>query len=411
MGKMVLATLLLLLGFVPVVLPAQAGSVGTCAARVAVLGANMSAGGRFEVQRALAVGPHTRQLDETLADEREEAHGLVPPDLLGVVAVSSGLLQPLPAGSGLRVTLNRNITLDTAQSYANALLTAGITSAKVGVAAPTAQRALGTTALLGLLRAATVACVAISPRRRDLTVREVVLTAELAQEIGRQAAPSLMFALKSDAVSHRLLTSSALRALVVRDAAVRRVTVPWDDRTAIIAFLHDLAASGVYAGVAHDHPSAHAAGPLQVTVRLVGGATGGTSAIHAPVQAGIWRGTVVSVAATGVAVRIHGTVHDFGLAPASRVYRNGRGSSIAALQPGDTITVTTNGARLATLVRAASSVDPASLMATTATTETAGLTAVVAALLLLVLLLFPVLVGLLRRHRARQTDMDDAGPD
>ena len=133
------ATLLLLLGFVPVGLPAPAVSAGTCAARVAVLGANMVAGGRFEVQRALVVGPHTRQLDETLSDEREQAHGLVPPGLLGVVAVSSGLLQPLPAGSGLTVRLNRNITLDTAQTYANALLTAGITSAKVGVAVPTAQ--------------------------------------------------------------------------------------------------------------------------------------------------------------------------------------------------------------------------------------------------------------------------------
>jgi hypothetical protein len=37
--------------------------------------------------------------------------------------------------------------------------------------------------------------------------------------------------------------------------------------------------------------------------------------------------------------------------------------------------------------------------------------AVVAALLLLVLLLLPVLVGLLRRHRARKTGMGDAGSD
>ena len=73
MITMVLAAVLLTLGFVPAGLPAQADTAGTCAARVAVLGANMSAGGRFEVQRALAVGPHTRQLDETLSDEREEA--------------------------------------------------------------------------------------------------------------------------------------------------------------------------------------------------------------------------------------------------------------------------------------------------------------------------------------------------
>src|SRR5437763_12956051 len=135
MVTIVLASVLLTLGIVPAGLPAPADSAGTCPTRVAVLGANMSAAGRFEVQRALAVGPHTRQLDETLADEREEAHGLVPPGLLGVVAVSSGLLQAWPAGSGLRVTLNRNITLATAQTYANALLTAGIPDAKARVAA------------------------------------------------------------------------------------------------------------------------------------------------------------------------------------------------------------------------------------------------------------------------------------
>jgi uncharacterized protein YpuA (DUF1002 family) len=407
---MVVATLLLLLGFVPLGLPAPADSAGVCAARVAVLGANMSAGGRFEVQRALAVGPHTKQLDETLSDEREQAHSLVPPGLLGVVAVSSGLLQPLPAGSGLTVRLNRNITLDTAQTYANALLTAGITSAQVGVAAPTAQQALGTTALLGLLRAARAACVTVTPQRRDLAIREVVLTGELAQEIGRQTAPTLMFALKSDAVSHRLLTPPALQALVVRDATARGVTVPRDGRAAIVAFLRDLVASRAYADVVHAHPSARAVGALQVTVRLVRAAPGGTFAAHAPLRAGDWRGTVVSVAATGVAVRVHGAVYDVGLAPASRVYRNSRRSSMAALQPGDTITVTTNGAGLATLLRAAGSAAPAS-RAATATTETAGVIAVVAALLLLVLLLLPVLVGLLRRHRARQTGMGDAGSD
>src|SRR5690348_17013635 len=93
-----------------------------CASRVAVLGVDLSAGGRFEVQRALAVGPHTTQLDETMADERAEAHGLVPLELLGVKAVSSAVLHPLPAGAGLTVRLNPAITLDTAQTYANALL-------------------------------------------------------------------------------------------------------------------------------------------------------------------------------------------------------------------------------------------------------------------------------------------------
>jgi hypothetical protein len=83
---------------------------------------------------------------------------------------------------------------------------------------------------------------------------------------------------------------------------------------------------------------------------------------------------------------------------------------MAALQPGDTITVTTNGAGLATLLRAVDSTASAG-PAATAPTETAGVNDVVAALLLLVLLLVPVLVGLLRRHRAHKTGMGDAGSD
>lgn len=163
---------------------------GPCSARVAVLGADLSAGGRFEVQRALRVGPHTRQLTETLAEEQVQAQGLIPPALLGRVAVSSGVVQPRPAGAGLQVHVAPAITLDTAQTYANALLTAGVTDALVRVAAPTAQPALGTTALLGLLRAAQATCVPLDPARVRLALREAVVASglEAATGVGRPGA-------------------------------------------------------------------------------------------------------------------------------------------------------------------------------------------------------------------------------
>src|SRR5438270_812590 len=71
MTTLVLAALLLTLGFVPAGLPAPADSAGACAARVAVLGANMSAGGRFEVQRALA--------GRTVLDVRPQVRRRLPP--------------------------------------------------------------------------------------------------------------------------------------------------------------------------------------------------------------------------------------------------------------------------------------------------------------------------------------------
>src|SRR5579875_2170594 len=240
---LLLATLALTL-LAPFPRPMSVTAAAGCASRVAVLGVDMSAGGRFEVQRALAVGPHTLQLDESVAAERAEAHGLVPPELLGVQAISSAVLRPRPAGTGLTVRLNPAITLDTAQTYANALLTAGVTDADVGVAAPTSQQAWGTTALLGLLRAARAACVAIDPARHDLAIREVVLTGELARSIGREAAPALLFALKSGAAGQRLSASAALAALVTRQAAAQGVAVPAAYRQPLVAFLHDLVTNG-----------------------------------------------------------------------------------------------------------------------------------------------------------------------
>lgn len=397
-------TLLLLPALALAVLaPARAvpvSAAANCASRVAVLGVDMSAGGRFEVQRALAVGPHTTQLDETMAAERAAAHGLVPPELLGVEAVSSAVLRPLPAGSGLTVRLNPAITLDTAQTYANALLTAGVTDADVGVAAPTSQQAWGTTAMLGLLRAAQATCLSIDPARRDLAIREVVLTGQLARLIGRQAAPSLLFTLKADAVSKRVDSTNGLSALVTRDAGTANVAVPAVYRPALLAFLHDLVASGSYARIAAAHPTLSTSGLLQSTVRL-----GAAAAPRAPARtpaapavvshAGAWHGIVTAAGARGLTARLAGGPRTYTLAPAMQVYRNGQLSSVAALRAGDAVTVTTNAAGVATLVQASG---PAVVAPVAAPAINAGAIAGLALLVLLALLLIPFLVGWLRRR-------------
>lgn len=373
-----------------------------CPSRVAVLGADMSAGGRFEVQRVLRVGPHTVQLSETLAGERAQAHGLIPSALLGNVAVSSVLLHPLPAGSGLRVTLNPAITLHTALTYANALLTAGVVDAEVGVAAPTAQPALGTTALLGLLTAAGVACVPISPARRDLAIREVMLSGALARELGRQAAPSLMLAFKRDAVSARLTAPAALSALVVRDVAARGFVVPAARRAALVAFLHDLVGSGAYARLAAARLSISAASPLQTAVRF---------AAPAPVRppsrqvsrtlsrAGVWRGTVTSAGEARVAAQLRGGVRVFQPARELLIYRNGERSSLAALQPGDAVTVTTDAAGLAAVVQAANRGAPPAAAPVAHGASAPAIVDALAGLVVLALILVPVLVALLRRRQ------------
>lgn len=375
-------------------------AVPVCASRVAALGVDMSAGGRFEVQRALAVGPHTLQLDETMPDEQAMAHGLFPSDLLGSFAVSSALLHPLPAGSGLTVTLNQGIRLETAQSYANALLTAGVTDADVGVAAPTSQQTLGATALLGLLRAAAPACLAISPARRDLAMREIVLSSELAQQIGRQAAPALLFALKTDATTQKLTAPAALASLVTRDAVAQSVRVPAANRAALVTFLHDLVVSGAYSAIAAAHPTIAGSGPLRATVRL----SATRPAVRtAPTAAGVWRGTIVGTGNQQIALRLPNGVRDFALAQGAGIYRDGQPGALSALRAGETITVTTNAAGAAMRVDAAGAAVSATRRTQAAPAQNSSLNApaiaVLALLILLALALLPLLVGYLRSRK------------
>jgi len=317
---------------VPAVSAARA--VGApCGAPVAVIGADVTPANLPLVRGALGVGPGTTELREMLADERARAHGLIPPALLGIVAVSSVLLSPQPAGAGLAVTVTRDVTRDAAATYANALLTAGVIDARVRVTAPPSQRALGTTALLGLLRAAEVSCLAIDPARRDLALREIALTDSLTPSIGpRGAAARLLFALKRDAVDGGLVAPAALAALVARDAAARGVAVAPSLQPALVAYLRDLVASRAYAAVAGARPSIAGTAPFQALVRLSGlGARGALT-----------RGTIVTAGAAGLAVRAADGLHTYQPAAAVPVYRNGAPSALGAIRPGDTVVVTTD---------------------------------------------------------------------
>lgn len=175
----------------------------------------------------------------------------------------------------MAIALNPAITLDAAQSYANALLTAGITDAEVGVAAPTSQPALGTAAMLGLLRAARVTCHPVDPTRERLAIREVVLTSELAQTAGRLAAPRLLFAVKETAVARSLTDPTALSRLVTRDAGALHMGLSVTEHERLVTFLHDLVASGTFTRIASAHPSMVGMTARRAVVRfapLAGGA-------------------------------------------------------------------------------------------------------------------------------------------
>ncbi len=350
--------LLLILGNPGLPVTGVDAQAAACGQPVAILGADVAPGNQPEVLAALGVPAHALLLQETVGDERVQAHGLVPPFLLGLVAVSSVLFQSLPAGSGLHVQVNPHITLYTAQAYANALLTAGVTDASVGVAAPATQQSLGTTGLLSLLRAALVSCTAITTPRQSLAIREFVLTEALGQVLGNTAAPALMATLKLAATGTPPLSDRALEARIAQTAASQGTSVPAALSTQIIAYLHDLAASHAYAGIVARHPTIVANSPLQTTVQL--------GAAHGTPHIGHAAGILKSVAGTSLAVEQRDGVHRYQMGPQLLVYRNGAARTPAALQPGDHLQITYGSQGMILRIDATGTVAPGAVPQATA---------------------------------------------
>ena len=90
------------------------------------------------------------ELRLTNAEERTALEGYVDPAVIGTRSLSSVYLELLPAGSGMNVT-TENISWCTPEMYISALATAGITDARIIVAAPFPVS--GTAALAGIYKA------------------------------------------------------------------------------------------------------------------------------------------------------------------------------------------------------------------------------------------------------------------
>ncbi len=329
--------------------------VSFCGRPVAVIGADVTPANVPALRHALGMSPGTTELRESLADERAQAQGLLPPALLGLVAVSSVLFTPRPRGSGLDVTITNDVTLDPATAYANALLTAGVTDASVRVSAPPSQKALGTTALLGLLRAATTSCVPIVPAHRTLAIREIALNDNLAQYIGpRGAAARLLFALKGAAVAAGPLAPAATAALIAREAGAANASIPQAVQATLVAYLHDLTSSGAYGPIASAKPSITGTPPLQAIVRL---AKPLTSTSPSTGSGATVRGVAaVGASAVGIAVRqANGQLRTYRPPSSVPVYRNGVRSSLGAIRRADTVVVTTNADGAVTRIDATAS--------------------------------------------------------
>ena len=179
----------------------------------AVIGANLDQTQIAQVYQAFGVPRGSAiELYVTNAEERMYLEGLVDESIIGTLSISCVYVELLPAGSGMDVTTS-NITWCTPQMYISALATAGVTDARIIVAAPVPVS--GTAGLTGVYKAyEDLTGQKLDSVAKLVSTQELTITGELAQEIGQMDSTSIVSELKMMLDYTRNMSDEEIRAQI-----------------------------------------------------------------------------------------------------------------------------------------------------------------------------------------------------
>lgn len=190
----------------------------------AVIGADLtddqvtSVYGLFGVKRGDVI-----ELSVTNAEEREYLEGYVDDAIIGTRSISCVYVELLPENSGMDVTTS-NITWCSAEMYISALATAGVTDARIVVAAP--FEVSGTAALTGVYKAyEDMTGKKLDDIAKLVSTQELTITGELANEIGSMDSTSIVNDLKLMLDETVNMTDEEIRQQIVQIAARYNVTL------------------------------------------------------------------------------------------------------------------------------------------------------------------------------------------
>ncbi len=163
------------------------------------------------------------ELFVTNAEERSWLQGLVDESVIGKNAISCVYVRLLGEGSGLSVE-TYNISWCTAEMYKNALVTAGVTDAKIVVAAP--FEVSGTAALTGVYKAyESMTGDTLDDAAKSVGTQELTITGKLAEQIGSLDATGIVSGLKELLSETEKMSDEELRREIVRIAGEYNVTL------------------------------------------------------------------------------------------------------------------------------------------------------------------------------------------
>ena len=204
-------------------LGAAAYADGDAQAR-AVIGANLDENQIASVYQLFNVKRgDVKEMTVTNAEEREYLEGYVDESLIGTRSISCVYVELLAEGAGMDVTTS-NITWCTPEMYISALATAGITDARIVVAAP--FEVSGTAALTGVYKAyEDLTGKKLDDLAKAVSTQELTITGELANEIGEMDSTSIVNDLKMMLDETAQMTDEEIKEQIIQIAATYNVSL------------------------------------------------------------------------------------------------------------------------------------------------------------------------------------------
>lgn len=238
--KRILTVALLVIFTGAAVLPAAAQGN---AERVVTLGADLNAADKAKVAQSLGIDLQDAALpviEVTNQEERKYLQGLVPSKVIGTRAISSAMVDILPAGSGISVN-TRNITWVTNDMYANALTTAKVKDAKVTAVAPFPVS--GTAALTGIFKAFEVATgQKLDEKSKKVANEELVRMGELGEQIGKEKATQLIMKVKEQVVADKITDPAQIKQIIINVAGDLNINLNAGQIDQLVALMQKIGA-------------------------------------------------------------------------------------------------------------------------------------------------------------------------
>lgn len=214
--------------------PAMADS-----ARVVTLGADLTQDQKDTMMRYFKTDASQVQiLTITNQDEREHLGDYIPLEQIGTRTLSCAYVKPTQSG-GIKVR-TANLNYVTGNMIANALSTAGVTNCEAVAACP--YEVSGTGALTGVIMAYESASgQKLDSTQKDLATKEVVVTGDLAQQVGNDNATNIINQAKLQIIGDNIQNADEIYNIVNNIAVQNNVTLSQEELETIVALLQEIA--------------------------------------------------------------------------------------------------------------------------------------------------------------------------